>query len=365
MKKIQKIALIFLIGIVAAFTAINYIYLQITPRTFGESTFPLNEKWSLCVDENIRDISTDGNGIVLVKTNTSLSAYNKNTGFLMWKSPIKSQRETFPPIVANKKVFVSDSENLWAFELKTGKVLWKEPIVSTDTWVPYASDKFVLLNSISDRVYTYDATSGDKLWEISGGRGYTQAYIDDDKVYIVDRGIKALDAYTGKLIWQLDNNRVTGESAFEDGIIYYIEYPGDNAYDLVAYNTEIRREVWRINFTDYGTDTLSYGLYIHDNFLFLTQLGFVYRINLENGAIIWKRKFSNPEDLSVISKNTYVLTPFEEIIHSLNIESGIDTGSLQISFYKLIITGTYSQKMTSTGTNLVFARGCEVFVYGK
>jgi outer membrane protein assembly factor BamB len=370
MKKLQKITIILVISAVIIFTAVNYIYQRITPRALGISAFPLNEKWSQCVDENIRDISTNGNGIVFVKTRGTISAYNEDTGILMWKSTINSQRESFPPIVADERVFVTDSENLWAFELGTGKVLWKAPLDSADTWVPEASDKFVLLNSISNRVDIYDTASGKRLWETEGDRGYTKAYINQDKIYIMNNGIKVFDAVTGNLLETVDNNLKTDLSTFDNGVIYYIEYhgmgvfDGDGTYDLVAYSVKARDELWRIKFTDYDSASDNPdGLYIHDNFLFMTQLGYVYRINPENGAIKWKRKFSNPENLSVIGKNIYTLTPFEGIIHSVDIESGKDTGSLQISFYK--IANTQSQRMVNTEANLVFARGCDVFVYGK
>jgi outer membrane protein assembly factor BamB len=336
----------------------------------GQSTFPLKEKWSLCIGENIRDISTNGNGKVFVKTNTSLSIYDQDTGSLAWTSSIKSQGESFPPIAVGERVFVSDSEQLWAFDLKTGRTLWKSVLDSSNpenanTWVPDASEKYVLLNSISDHVYVYDAASGNKLWETQGGRGYTQAYIDNDKVYIVDRGIKAFDALTGKLLWRLDHNRVTGVSAFGNGVIYYIEHPGNETFDLVAYRAKTRSELWRISFTDNDgpVTTSPVGLYIHDNLLFMTQLGFIYRINPENGSVNWKKESSSPEDLSIIGKNIYVLNPFDGIIHALDIESGADLASLQISFYKII--GIHLSRMESTGTNLIFTRGCEVFVYGN
>lgn len=370
MKKLRKIAIIISIGIVAAFTAINYIYQQITPRTLGDSTFPLKEKWSLCVDEKIRDISTNETGIVFVKTDESLSAYNGDRGILMWKSPINSQRDSFPPIVADEKVFVSDSEYLWAFELKTGKALWKAPLDSADTWVPYASEKFVLLNSISNRVDVYDTASGEKLWGTEGDRGYTNAYIDQNKVYIIDNGIKVFDAVTGNPPETMENNLKTDLSTFGNGVIYYTEYhgvgifDGDGTYDLVAYSAEAKDELWRTNFADDNSDSDNpISLYFHNNYLFLTQLGYVYQINPENGAIKWKREFSNPKNLSVIGESIFVLTPFDGIIYSLDIESGKDTGSLQISFHKII--NTQSHQMSNTENNLVFTRGCEVFVYGK
>jgi len=375
MKKFLKNVVILLVGIeivfLIIFTTLSYIYNQNTPRTLGQSAFPLKEKWSVCVDEKIRDIATNGTEIVFVKTDKSLSAYNEDRGILMWKSSINSQRESFPPKVANGKVFVSDSENLWAFELKTGKALWKAPLDSTDTWVPYASEKFVLLNSISNRVDVYDTVSGEKLWETEGDRGYTNAYIDQDKVYIIDNGIKVFDAVTGNPLETVDNNLKTDLSTFGNGVIYYTEYhgveifDGDGTYDLVAYSAEAKDELWRTNFADddSGSDN-PINLYFHDNYLFLTQLGYVYQINPENGVIKWKREFSNPENLSIIDNNLYILTPFDGIIRSVDIENGIDTGSsLQISFQKII--NTQSQRMINTEVNLVFTRGCEVFVYGK
>jgi len=238
------------------------------------------------------EISADGNGTILAKTRNALSAYDQDTGSLVWTVSIGNQRESFPAVIAGERVFVSDKKQLWAFDLKTGKELWKSPLTSADTWVPAASNKYVLLNSISDHIDVYDAESGVKLWGIPGGRGYTQAYIDDNTIYVVDRGVKALDAITGDILWELDNHRATGFSTFGNGILYYMEYPGDNTFDL----------------------------------------------------------------------NVYVLELFSRIIHTLNIENGNELGSLQIAPQRIL--GTETQEMVSIGTNLVFSRGCEVFVYG-
>ncbi|MBI5353108.1 MAG: hypothetical protein HZB50_10760 [Chloroflexi bacterium] len=72
----------------------------------------------------------------------------------------------------------------------------------------------------------------------------------------------------------------------------------------------------------------------------------------------------SPEDLSFIDKNIYVLDPPYEIIYALDKESGEELGSLQIALFPFSIE-TDPQKMVSTGVNLVFIRGCEIFVYGK
>lgn len=358
MKRLQKITLIFVAAIVTCVTIINYIYQQITPRVLGESEFPLREKWSLCVDEQIQEISSDGNEKILVKTNKALSAYDLDSGNLIWMTPIKGQRESFPSVIVGERVFVSDKDQLWAFDLKTGRALWKSPLDSADTWVPDASEKFVLLNSISDRIDVYDAESGGKLWGIPGGRGYTQAYIDDNTVYIVDRGVKALDAVTGDILWELDNSRATGFSTFGSGIIYYMEYPGDETFDLIAYNAKSRKELWRVNFPDNSPSRL----YLYNRFLFMTENEALYQIASENGETKWQKALSAPTNLSFIGNNVYVLELFSRIIHTLNIENGNELGSLQVAPQRIL--GTETQEMVSIGTNLVFSRGCEVFVYG-
>lgn len=304
------------------------------------------------------EISADGNGTILAKTRNALSAYDQDTGSLVWTVSIGNQRESFPAVIAGERVFVSDKKQLWAFDLKTGKELWKSPLTSADTWVPAASNKYVLLNSISDHIDVYDAESGVKLWGIPGGRGYTQAYIDDNTIYVVDRGVKALDAITGDILWELDNHRATGFSTFGNGILYYMEYPGDNTFDLIAYNTESRKELWRVNFPDNSPS----GLYLYNKFLFMAENEALYQIDSDIGETKWRKALIAPTNLSFIGNNVYVLELFSRIIHTLNIENGNELGSLQIAPQRIL--GTETQEMVSIGTNLVFSRGCEVFVYG-
>ncbi len=357
MKRFQKTSLFFIAVLFIAISSL--IYQRITPKTIGQVPFSLKKEWDLCVGEKILDISTDGNGMILIKTSNVLSAYNENDGSLLWTASIEGQRESFPPIIAENRVFVSDKNQLWSFDLKTGKELWKSVLTSADTWIPSASDKYVLLNLISDSIIVYDANTGTKLLEVPGGRGYTQAYLNDETVYIVDRGIKALDVVTENILWKLDNNRVTGLSTFGNGIIYYMEYPEGNTFDLVAYDTESKMELWRANFPDNSPN----GLYLHSKFLVMTENEALYLIDSETGETKWKKVLSAPANLSFIGSNMYVLENFYRVIRTLNIEDGNELGSLQVAPWRIF--GARAQEMISTETSLVFSRGCEIFVYGN
>lgn len=360
MKKTIQASLILLIFTTAFVIVRQYIYEQLTPKALGDYVFPLTEKWSLCVGDKIKEISTDGNEKILVKINKELLTYDLTSGDLIWSASLKKQVESFPSISAGESVFVSDNENLWAFDLQTGSVLWKSPLDGADILIPDASNEFVLLNSISDRIFVFDAGSGKKLWETQGARGYTQAYIYKDMIYIVDYGIKAFDAASGNLLWELDNNATpTGLSVFRDGILYFLEFPDDETFDLVAYNTIIKRELWRQNFIYNSPNKL----YVYDDILFLPENNVLYQINNKTGEINWVKEFSDPTNLSIIDGNVYVFEQFNRIIHALDIESGTELGSLQISTPRVLSTET--QEMISAGSNLIFSRGCEIFVFGN
>lgn len=358
MKVFQKIKLVFL-SILVFWAVLNLIYWQVTPRQISRNAFPLKKERSFCVGANILDISTNTNGIILVKTKNTLSAYNQDSKSLKWMMPIKSQRDSYPSVATKNRVFVSDYEKLWSFNLTNGKPFWNVDIDNTDTWIPNASTEFVLLNSISNHIDVYNAISGEKLWSVRAGRGYTQAYIDQQIIYIIDRGIKSYNAVNGSLLWELNNNRATGPSMFDNGIIYYIEYSENSTYDLVAYNARTRSELWRDNFPDNGPD----GLYIYKGFLFINELNVLHQIDLKNGIVNWSKLLSNPIDLSFIGEYVYVLEKFHKKIHALNVKDGKEQGVLQIALPKILSTD--GQEMVSTSTKLVFTRGCEIFIYGN
>jgi len=367
MKNIQKTSI--LLAILAGMVIFNYISFQVTPRTVGQTIFPLQEKWNTCVNENIKNVSADKSGKIFITTKSALMAYDEDNGKLAWKTSISTANlsEGLRPKVAGERVLISDGEYLWAFDLNTGNTLWnvgwRTLIDGHDTWIPNASDKFVLLNPISDRIMAYDAKTGNKLWEAPGDRGFTQAFIDNDKVYVIYRGVQAYDAFSGKSLWKITNeDRETDLiSAFNNGIVYYIEYPQDHTIDLVAYNTEQGYELWRKNFSDIRP----LGLYTYNNSLYLTLYGDIYRLDLATGEIYWKVKFDKPKDVSFVGQSMYVLEPFYRIIHALDAESGKELGGLQIALAPFPLPYINTQKMASTGNSLVFYKGCNIFVYGK
>lgn len=370
MKKLHKSRIILAIAIVSVFIALNYINKEITPRTLGQTGFPLKEKWNTCINENIQSISTDGRGGIFIETRTALKSYSQTTGKLIWTANVTTSRQfRFPPKIVDDKVIIEDNENLSALDIKSGRLLWKTPwktlFGGNTAWIADVSEKFILLNTISDSVIIYDTKIGKKLWEVHGGRGYTQAFIDHDTVYIVDRGVKAYQASNGNLLWEINNERATGLSAFHKNILYYMEYPGNETIDLVAYDTEKQKELWRNNIVANNPPSTSpSGLDVYNDFLYMTQYSHVYRLNPETGEVYWSIKFNTPTDVTFVDDKIYILNPASETIYALDSESGKELGALRIALFPYSLN-TESPKMGSTGSSLVFVKGCKIFLYSK
>jgi outer membrane protein assembly factor BamB len=359
MKKLRQLSIISIVAFVMLTLLVNLANERFTPRLLGTDLFPLQRQRSFCVDQKIRELSSDGNDAILVKTDNAISAYSVKSGTLIWSIPIKKQVLSFPPRIAGDKGYVSDDETIFAFNLITGSLLWEAPLDGKSSWIPDASNKFVLLNSVSDHIDIYDAESGAKLWSVLGGRGFTPAFIGNDAVYIVDRGLKAMDAASGKLLWQVSNNRPTGLATYNNGVLYFIEYQSDQTFDVVAYSVKISSELWRTNFVDDSPN----GLYIYDQFLFMAENSGVREINAADGKTNWIIRSSDPTNLTFVDQNLYVLEQFHREIHAVNILNGEKLASLQASFPRVF--GSRSQEMVSTGSSIVFSQGCKVHVYGK
>ncbi len=359
-KTIKQVLYLLCVLILAFFFVRQYLYVGGKPKIVGSQDFPLTEKWNVCVGDKVKEISTDGNEKIFTKTDKELSAYNLNSGELIWNTPLEGEVEPFPPISAGDKIFVLDNKNLSVFDMRTGDVLWKKLLQDPVAWIPDASEKYVLFNPYSDRVFVLDALSGKKIWETEGARGRTQAHIYHDKIFIVNYGVKVFDAISGEFLWELNNDSTTTDlSMMKNELLFFVEIPNNNSFYLVAYNTNIKKEMWRISFLN----KIPNRLYVYDDVLFLYEDAAIVQINAKTGGINWMKDFSYPVDFAIADGNVYTLGNFNRIIHSLDITSGKDLGTLQISTPRLL--GTNGQEMISVGENLVFSRGCEIFVYGN
>jgi outer membrane protein assembly factor BamB len=357
MMKNNRILFIFVAGIIVLLAFVHcYLYPPLSLIQFGTANyFPLDKLWSQKLGNTIDDLSISENGaMVLVRTRDAIYALDKGQGNIIWKYDISPQAYVSPAVSRNSRIFVADSKSLWALDSESGQVIWSQSLPESGGRIVDVSKERVLVNLVGYYVRAYDTQTGSLLWNIGVGRGFVQAYINDNLVYIPDHGIKAVDIESGKTIWTEGTNTISS-SSFSDGIIYY-----KSGNEIVAFDVKKRTELWSLDLKLGG----SIDLIVNKGFLIIADKNNLFGFDKLDGHLKWRVATDFPQNPSIIDNQIYVLEGFTRKIRVLDIDTGKEVGSLRISFpYLLLAVGR--KDMISTSNILLFSRGNEMFAFGK
>lgn len=320
---------------------------------FDASNFPLKQIWSQKLDSNIRDITIiESKSLVIARTDNKVFALDKNHGNTIWQFDAPNVLNSAPVFFNDSTVFINDNQSLWALRPEDGQVLWSQPLKSSSTWIPDASEKIVLVNEFGNYVRAYNAQSGSLLWSIGITRGRKPSYIKDDTVYIVDYGLKAIDALTGKILWEERSDPIS-TAAYSDGIIYYT--PGKK---LVAFNVINREEVWH-----HDLYTSPDSVTVVNNYIMTTTQLYLRVYDKLDGHLVWEFPIESPTNPSLIGNNIFVMESFAVKVRVFDLDSSKDIGSIRITFPYWF--ATEKRDLVSSGNMLFFSRGNELFAFRK
>ena len=291
--------------------------------------------------------------MVLVRTATAIYALDKVQGNIIWKHNLSHQADFSPAISSKAKILVADSKSLWALDPENGQVIWSQSLPESGGRIVDVSREVVLINLVGYYVQAYDTQTGSLLWNIGVGRGFIQAYVDDNLAYIPDHGITAVDVDSGKTIW-IEGTDVIGSSSFSDGIIYY-----KSGNKIVAFDVKKRTEQWGLDLKLEGFSELT----VEKGLLFVANSYYLYAFDKSNGHLIWKVLTKFPKNPSVIGNNIFVMEGFTRKIRVYDIATGKDVGFLRTSLPYLLIVDR--KDMMSTSNLLLLSRGNEIFAFGE
>ncbi len=183
-------------------------------------------RWSYDTGDEIDSSAAYADGMVYIGTNSGrVFALDAKTGAYRWSASSFSrfgQREYFyaTPTVAYGRVYIGNTDGtLYAFGAKTGHLLWAQ---HAGTYVYSAAAVWrhrVYVGTYDGRFRAFDAATGDPVWTweapgkihgaptVMAGLVYfatTSAPSRNAQRYVKNgtRGIYALNAVTGKLVWQ-------------------------------------------------------------------------------------------------------------------------------------------------------------------
>ena len=223
-------------------------------------------------------------------------ALDPRDGAVRWRLPDGAT----PGVVADGSLYGYTQQAVFAWDAQSGKQLWSYPLPDLIGNVPAVVNGVVYVGDIGDSppaatpgqpdTFALDARTGKLLWQASTGIGSGSPLVVGGAVYVGGFGpaMFALDATNGHIVWR-DNMAHARPStpATRNGVIYFT---ADGVYAVSAANGRIR---WRqalgadqsIAFTDVALarGALYFG---RTNGSGVSAL---YALNSSDGSILWHR----------------------------------------------------------------------------
>lgn len=271
---------------------------------------------------------------------TSTSAYNALTGHLLFD--YTSFGGSTAPIVADGMVFIGTDANHYfgpggvvAIDAKTGAKIWNFTGAHGTfpsgfmVYYPPAVANGIVYFSSGGGIYALNAQTGEQLWNYSGidhssgSRGCVA--VANGKVYANIAGqLRCFDALTGIQTWQYPAIGGGPCPAIANGVVYAGSYALDASTGRVIWNNEI---------SDLSPPTVNGDKVYYSHYRFTNQGGTnsiaheILAANISNGAILWNLTF--PELFStqiasvpvIANGKLYVTEDYEVCVFGISVSS--------------------------------------------
>lgn len=257
-----------------------------------QSTVTVTELWSRNVGASSKDLyvrlqpSIDGDRIYAAGAKGQVSAYDINTGKILWQTdtdlPLRGGPGNGDGLVL---LGTSDAEVI-ALDRNTGAERWRTRVSSEVLAAPTAADGVVVARSIDGRLYGLAVDTGKRLW------------IHDSSVPVLTlRGTSAPVIHSGGVIAGLANGKLVA-LRLNDGVLLW-----ESRIATPRGRSELDRIV------DIDADPIILNGIVH----VATYQGSVATVALENGRGLWSRQMSSHAGIGVDSRKMYVTDANSEV----------------------------------------------------
>jgi outer membrane protein assembly factor BamB len=229
----------------------------------------------------------------------------------LWAFETNGRVRSSASIAADTVYFGSCDGNVYALDASSGSRKWTFKTGAEVYSSPTATGGAVFVGSRDGKVYALDAKSGARLWEHDVGRPVRASGVVVDGVLYVGSGevpheggafeqrlpnLWALDAKTGKPVWEFKCGGIWGRPAVADGILY-VASMGAN---ISAIDARTGNALWDVH-TQAGPFWSSPVIY--DKSLFIgsidKNLKCLYVMNIANGHWRWQYSTGGPSEPTV------------------------------------------------------------------
>ena len=260
--------------------------------------------------------------LVAVDEKSRLVAFSRTDGERLWRTQMTSE-VLIPPVVAQDKIIVKTLDaKLLGYDTASGEQLWtyrheKPGLSLRGGSAPLVARNFIFTGFEDGRLVAVDAYTGKLLWDVavgqSSGRDEIQRLTDIDAQPVLDgnelyvgafqRRMMALDVAAGNIIWSRPISTFR-DFVLDQQTLYVIE----DSNNVVAINRQSGNLAW-IQEELNGITLTSISL-LDDKLILTDDDQTVFIINRSNGEILGREKISGGEPLLqplVINDSAYML----------------------------------------------------------
>ncbi len=208
-----------------------------------------------------------------------VTAVNPGDGRTLWRNDLRLPLSGGPDAADDRVVVGSTKGDIVALSAADGSELWRAQTDSEVLSVPQLAEGIVFVHTLDDTVYAFDANSGEERWRFSSPapvlilRGSSTPVIAPSGIVVgLSGGLLAkLDREEGFPLWTVRVTPPTGRSELE-------------------------------RVTDIDADPVIVG----DTIYVGTYNGDLAAVDLESGAVLWRRTLSVYSGLSADESSLYV-----------------------------------------------------------
>ena len=150
-----------------------------------------------------------GKLVIATNSNGQIYALNKKNGKQVWSYQTGGKIYSTPAVAGNLVVAASTDNNIYCLNVRTGKLAWvfktQKPIVAN----ALINAGTVFIGSSDGHFRAINLADGTLKWDFDSVRGFvvTKPLLYKNKIYFGSWGTMfyALDANSGKLVWQWNN----------------------------------------------------------------------------------------------------------------------------------------------------------------
>ena len=274
------------------------------PQFMGDSSFsrfsagPAPDTSDILWKANVTGIQTyisAFDGMIFVGTHTSVVALNKDTGNVIWETPIPMPRNWPVAYKIDDSHMIVESSCL---DPKTGSILWTSDTFCADTGIfnanVYSPEEKMFYIKVDSYIEAWDfsepsnpPTLAWKTYIPGGGKTGISTTYGDGKVFpgSFENQQMALDAKTGDILW----NTLTKGPMIFSGSYYEGKFlrGGTDDNTMYCFNATDGQVLWTYTPDTDGYFTtgcaVAYGMVYE-----LNKDGYLYAIDVETGGVVWK-----------------------------------------------------------------------------